>query len=85
MSSDLITVTLRQQYQMCEGTDEYEDAVESKGYQEQVEVSVVTLAHTVPYPGAVMVKPFHTVVTDRAVGGPGWAEYLAGKAVLQLH
>ena len=83
--ADLITVALRQQDQMCEGTDKYKNAVESKGDQEQIEISVVTLAHTVAYPGAVMVKPFHTVVTDRAVGGPGWAEYLAGEAVLQLH
>ena len=26
-----------------------------------------------------------TVITEAAVGGPGWAEYLAGEAVLELH
>ena len=29
-------------------------------------------------------SPFNTVVTDRAVAGPGRAEYLAGEAELEL-
>lgn len=81
----LITTTLGEQDEVCEGTDEDEDAVESKGHQEQVEISVVALTHTVTNPGAVVVKPLDTVVADGAVGGPRGAKYLAGEAVLQFH
>ena len=42
---------------MCESTDEDEDAVEGEGHQEQVEISVVPLAHAVPHPGTVVVEP----------------------------
>ena len=70
---------------MGDGADEDEDAVEGERYEEEIEVPVVPLPHTVPYPGAVMVEPLHTIVTDGAVAGARRPEYLAGKAELELH
>ena len=64
---------------------EDEDAVEGERNEEEVEISVVPLTNTVSHPGTVVVKPLHTIVTDRAVTGPGWSEYLAGETKLELH
>ena len=70
---------------MGDGAHEDEDAVEGERDEEEIEVPVVPLPHTVPYPGAVVVKPLHTVVTDGAVAGTRGPEYLAGEAELELH
>ena len=48
---------------MCHRTHEDEDAMKGERDEEEVEVSVVSLAHTVAHPGAVMVKPLDAVVT----------------------
>ena len=52
---------------MGHGAHEDEDAVKGERDEEQVEVSVVPLTHTVPNPGAVMVKPGRGVR-----GGEDW-------------
>ena len=70
---------------MGDGAHEDEDAVEGERDEEEIEVSVVPLAHTVPHPGTVVVEALHTVVTYRAVTGSGRAEYLAGETELELH
>ena len=74
-----------EQYEVGDGADEDKDAVEGERYEEEIEVSVVSLPHTVAYPGAVVVEPLHAVVTDGAVAGARWPEYLAGEAELELH
>ena len=67
---------------MCDGADEDEHAVEGERDEEQVEVSVVPPADAVAHPGAVVVEPLDTVVTDGTVACTGWAEYLAREAEL---
>ena len=52
---------------MGDGAHEDKDAVEGEGDEEEIEVSVVPLTHTVPNPGAVMVKPGRGVR-----GGEDW-------------
>ena len=74
-----------EQYEVGDGADEDEDAVEGERDEEEIEVPVVPLTHTVSHPGTVVVKPLHTIVTDRAVTGPGRSEYLAGETKLELH
>ena len=69
---------------MGDGAHEDEDAVEGERDEEEIEVSVVPLPHTVPYPGAVVVEPLNTIVTDGAVTGAGRPEDLAGEAELEL-
>ena len=73
-----------EQYEVGDGADEDEDAVEGERYEEEIEVSVVPLPHTVAYPGAVVVEPLHAIVTDGAVAGARWPEYLAGEAELEF-
>ena len=43
--------------EMSDNTGEYEDAVDGERHEEEVEVAVVTLAHTVAHPRTVVVKP----------------------------
>ena len=52
---------------MGDGADEDEDAVEGERDEEEIEVSVVPLTHTVSHPGTVVVEALHAVVADRAV------------------
>ena len=69
---------------MGDGAHEDEDAVEGERDEEEIEVSVVPLPHTVANPGAVVVEPLDTVVTDRAVAGSGGPEDFAGETELEL-
>ena len=70
---------------MGDGAHEDKDAVEGEGDEEEIEVSVVPLTHTVAHPGAVVVKPLNTVVADRAVASTRGPKYLACEAELELH
>lgn len=51
-------------------------------YEEDDKVKVVVLSHTVPHPGAVVVKCGHTVVTHGAVLGPQGLLHQTGPAKL---
>lgn len=51
---------------------------------EQVEVSIVSLAHTVAHPWTVVIEAVDAVVTDAAVRCSRRSEDLAGVAVLQF-
>ena len=53
-----------QKNKMCDGTSKNENTVECQRHQEQVEVSVVSLTHTVAHPGAMMIKPKKHSVND---------------------
>ena len=48
---------LRQQNKMSDGTSKDEDTMEGQRHQEQVEISIVSLAHTVADPRTMMIKP----------------------------
>merc|ERR1719221_2330197 len=73
-----------EQHKVGDGAHEDEDAVEGERDEEEIEVFVVPLAHTVANPGAVVVEPLDTVVTDRAVAGSGGPEDLTGETELEL-
>ena len=73
-----------EQDEVGDGAHEDEDAVEGERDEEEIEVSVVPLAHTVTHPGTVVVEALHTVVTDGAVAGTRGPEYLAGEAELEF-
>lgn len=60
------------------------DGEQGQGQGEQVEVSVVPLAHTVAHPRTVVIETVNTVVTDAAVRCSRRPEDLAGVAIFEL-
>jgi len=67
-----------------ESAHEYEHTVKSQGDQEQVKISIISLADAISDPGAVVVEPLYTVITNAAVRGSRRPENLASEAVLEL-
>lgn len=60
------------------------DGQQGQRQSEKVEVSVVSLAHTVPHPRTVMIEAVDAVVTDAAVRRSWRSEDLTGVAVLEF-
>lgn len=70
---------------MGDHAGEDEGRQEGEGENKRIKEAVVPSPHTVAHPRAVMVKPFHTVVADTAVRGPGRPKHLTGEAILEFH
>lgn len=75
---------LRLDDQMGHITRQNEQRIEREANKEHVEEAVVALANTVPNPWTVVVEFLNTIVTNRAVRGPGRPVQLTGKAVFQF-